>query len=345
TQTLHRALTTWGATATITQLFHTWWSRHHTSQTQPHGYTRPIQQPASGANVPAQDVPSPNATQEAPGDSMTADAPHVGTEPEQSHPQVLAGHPETIDTEADRGRFLPDQTAGLVPQSDPVLDDFTVPGVMAYLDAPRVVAGVGSEANSAEAPGALDPVAQISPAGQAVAGEEVLAPEGRSSNVPSEYPAAASRSGSQAVAEFAGGSLDVLLAGFGESVRPAVRVWGEPVTGQVKALENILKFPGARSLVFGPQGPMWAINMAGAIKWFTLDVQPIPVPQLTDGPVASIDIDHHGQLTGPTAQALQHSGAVALSSAKTGFCDVNLGADWQKTLGWQPPSAKPQGGR
>ncbi|MGW1047213.1 hypothetical protein [Streptomyces sp. NPDC002547] len=136
--------------------------------------------------------------------------------------------------------------------------------------------------------------------------------------------------------------VDILLGGFSREVRPAVRVWDGTVE-PLGMLERILKVPRSRSLVFGTrlENPLWVISMeimgTRSIRWFSLDAQQVPVPNFTDGAFVSIDIDHHGQLTGPAAQALKDAGVAARSTARAGFCDLSLGADLPSTLGWRPP--------
>ncbi|WP_327119016.1 hypothetical protein OG206_22885 [Streptomyces sp. NBC_01341] len=129
-----------------------------------------------------------------------------------------------------------------------------------------------------------------------------------------------------------------LLASLNEDVRLAVRTWDRPVDVEVEALAGILKGMGSRSLVFGTSadGPVWAINLGGTVQWFTHDFGPLPVPQPADGLFASIDIDHHGQLTGPAARALLEAGSPQGSGTKTGFCDLNVGVDLSTVLGRRP---------
>ncbi|WP_327113469.1 hypothetical protein OG206_07330 [Streptomyces sp. NBC_01341] len=147
--------------------------------------------------------------------------------------------------------------------------------------------------------------------------------------------------GSEAADAVAGTSaadvLGGLIAGLGEEVRPAVRVWDRSVADPIEELKDILTEPGSRSLVFGAQwdSPVWAINMAGLITWFSLGARKVPVPDTADGLFASIDIDPQGRLTGPAARALRTSGTAVPRGVKTGFCDLNMGVDLRDVLGRQ----------
>ncbi|MFF4247272.1 hypothetical protein ACFYY2_22800 [Streptomyces sp. NPDC001822] len=131
--------------------------------------------------------------------------------------------------------------------------------------------------------------------------------------------------------------LGSLLVRLNEDVRPTVRIWERSAGGHVEVLKDVLAEPGSRSLVFGAQwgNPVWAINMAGTIRWFSLNAEQVPVPHFADGSFASIDIDRRGQLTGPAASVLKTTGPPALHGAKTGFCDLNMGVDLGAVLGWQ----------
>ncbi|MBQ0891234.1 hypothetical protein KBZ94_41060 [Streptomyces sp. RM72] len=125
-----------------------------------------------------------------------------------------------------------------------------------------------------------------------------------------------------------------LLAAFADKVRPAVRLWDRPVTEEFKALQNILRSPGSRSLVFGlvADGPVWAVNMSGTITWQTNSLEPLSPPDFINRPVFSIDIDSHGQLTGPAARRLKDTGTALPEDVKTDFCDLNFGTDIHKIL-------------
>lgn len=129
---------------------------------------------------------------------------------------------------------------------------------------------------------------------------------------------------------------DALVAAFAEEVRPAVRVWTEPVADELDRLTRVLQTPGSRSLVFGtPSGsPVWAVNIGGEVRWMTATMQPAETPLAADGPLLSIDIDDHGRLTGPAAQRLREEGGES-TSVKTGFCDLTPGADLSRVLGWR----------
>ncbi|MFI8005946.1 hypothetical protein [Streptomyces sp. NPDC086010] len=133
------------------------------------------------------------------------------------------------------------------------------------------------------------------------------------------------------------GEVGDLLADLNEDVRRAVRAWDRPVDVEIEALTGILQGMGSRSLVFATSAadPVWAINLGGSVKWFTHDFKPLPVPQPADGLFASIDIDHHGQLTGPAAHSLQTTGVRQGNGTKTGFCDLNVGVDLVNVLGWR----------
>ncbi|MFB7504010.1 MULTISPECIES: glycosyltransferase [Streptomyces] len=122
---------------------------------------------------------------------------------------------------------------------------------------------------------------------------------------------------------------DALVARFAPSVRPAVRVWHRPVEEEISGMAAILRNPGSRSLVFGAHSdeePLWVVKVGGTLRWFSTAGVSVAAPDTWIGRPVSIDIDEHGQLTGPARLKLQETGA-ALSDVKIGFCDVNLGSD------------------
>lgn len=128
--------------------------------------------------------------------------------------------------------------------------------------------------------------------------------------------------------------VGALLAAFSPGTRPAVRVWSGTADSRVETLTRILRTPGSRSLVLGAhsEGPVWALNLGGAIKWFSNDFQQVPQPQFTDEPVASIDIDNQGRLTGPAVHKAKEAQSADRTGVKTGFCDVSIGSDLSNVL-------------
>ncbi|MFF9458555.1 protein-glutamine glutaminase family protein [Streptomyces flaveolus] len=128
-----------------------------------------------------------------------------------------------------------------------------------------------------------------------------------------------------------------LIEEFGAGIRPALRVWEDPVADEFDRLtDEVLTDWGSRSLVFGlHEGPLWMINMEGALRVLTEDGLPASLPKTVDGPVVSLDIGTDGRLVGPAAN-LPGGDAAAPPDTKAGFCDVNLGADLSRVLGRSP---------
>ncbi|WP_327122269.1 helix-turn-helix domain-containing protein [Streptomyces sp. NBC_01341] len=253
-----------------------------------------------------------------PGDART-DARTKGTDTGRTaEPPTYAGTPD-----AKAGR---DGYAVSAPQKSPA--DMTGaasaqspgPGLLAFLDAPRSTGAV-SPRPGAETRGVTTSAQTEAPASR----EAVPGPEAGQAMDP----------GGASASKWLGDLLDRLK----EEVRPAVRVWGRAAADHAGVLKNILTAPGSRSLVFGAawDDPRWVLNMGGTVRWFTLDAQPVPTPDFADGLFASIDIDHHGQLTGPAQQTLHKSAARAQDWAKTGFCDLNLGVSLPTVIGWRTP--------
>ncbi|MFE1265276.1 protein-glutamine glutaminase family protein [Streptomyces albogriseolus] len=132
-----------------------------------------------------------------------------------------------------------------------------------------------------------------------------------------------------------------LIEEFDAGIRPALRVWEDPVADEFDRLtDEVLTDWGSRSLVFGlHEGPLWVINMEGAFRILTEDGRPVSLPETADGPVVSLDIGTDGRLVGPAAKLHGGDADVPLD-AKRGFCDVNLGADLSRVLGRRPPTAR-----
>ncbi|MFI2429437.1 hypothetical protein ACH5A7_36095 [Streptomyces sp. NPDC018955] len=128
-----------------------------------------------------------------------------------------------------------------------------------------------------------------------------------------------------------------LIEEFDAGIRPALRVWEDPVADEFDRLtDEVLTDWGSRSLVFGlHEGPLWVINMEGALRVLTEDGLPVSLPKTVDGPVVSLDIGTDGRLVGPAAN-LPGGDADTPPDTKTGFCDVNLGADLSRVLGRSP---------
>ncbi|MBQ0891065.1 hypothetical protein KBZ94_40185 [Streptomyces sp. RM72] len=128
-----------------------------------------------------------------------------------------------------------------------------------------------------------------------------------------------------------------LIEEFDAGIRPALRVWEDPVADEFDRLtDEVLTDWGSRSLVFGlHEGPLWVINMEGALRILTEDGLPVSLPKTADGPVVSLDIGTDGRLVGPAAN-LPGGDAAAPPDTKAGFCDVNLGADLSRVLGRSP---------
>ncbi|WP_329042847.1 toxin glutamine deamidase domain-containing protein [Streptomyces sp. NBC_00178] len=204
------------------------------------------------------------------------------------------------------------------------------PGLVAFLDAPRGNAGPargdevveqGSDPVVTAAPKAVGPLSSAHhPRHREESAEVGSEPETHRTEVSS-----------------AKRRVDDLVEQFKEDVRPALRVWDRPVSYEIQALKGILGSPGARSLVFGldADGPVWAVNMGGTLTWLTNVLVPLSPPEVVDGPVISIDIDSHGQLTGPAEQNLREHGITLSDGVKTGFCDLNFGTDIGKVTGWK----------
>lgn len=132
-----------------------------------------------------------------------------------------------------------------------------------------------------------------------------------------------------------------LIEEFDAGIRPALRVWEDPVTDEFDRLtDEVLTDWGSRSLVFGlHEGPLWVINMEGAFRILTEDGLPVSLPKTVDGPVVSLDIGTDGRLVGPAAN-LPGGDAGAPLDTKAGFCEVNLGADLSRVLGRSPANRR-----
>lgn len=197
----------------------------------------------------------------------------------------------------------------------------------AYAQAEQLAAAATDTAADHGAPAGVRPPAAVGDGEAETAGAEAVGAEGPETGA-AEVPDGGAEE-----------TVEALIARFKQEVRPALRIWGRSAADPAGELEGILNRPGSRSLVFGTgwRSPVWAINTAGSVKWFTLDVLPIQEPSFEDGHAVSIDIDEKGQLTGPAAQIVKsQAGGTMLGELKNGFCDVNLGADLGEILGWRP---------